>query len=284
MRQIILFLKNNKDFLSFLLFCLISFVSIFSYNSYHNFRFLKSSSIISASLLSKTNDLSSYLHLREQNQSLEQENRNLYQRLLDLNTEVARGLDIETEIEFSPLRYKAHRAEVVKNSVKYTKNFLLLNKGSKDLIGQDMGVVSSKGIVGIVTSSSKNYSVVMSVLNKLSKISVSLKKNGQYGSLSWNGKDTDILQLTDIPNSVEVFSGDTIVTDSRSTIFPKGIPVGVVHKVNKNPYDKSLLLQVKLFTDMENLHHVYILKKDDILEIKELEEEINKQISDESKQ
>ena len=66
-------------------------------------------------------------------------------------------------------------------------NFLTLNKGSKDGIRIGQGVIINDGIVGIVKSVSQNYSLVISILNKKTNVSIKFKKNNYVGSLKWNG-------------------------------------------------------------------------------------------------
>ena len=74
--------------------------------------------------------------------------------------------------------------------------------------------------------------------------------------------------------------GDTIVTAGHSNIFPKGIPIGKIKNINANTRDNSLLSNVELFTDMQNLQHVYIIKNKEQVELKKLEEEIQIQTNE----
>ena len=143
-----------------------------------------------------------------------------------------------------------------------------------------MGVVSPRGIVGIIDKATARYASVQSVLNTRSKISATHKKSGYYGTLSWDGKDPTIVQLTDIPSLAPISVGDSIVTAGHSSIFPKGIPIGRVLSVNANTRDNSLLSQVKLFTDMQQLQHVYIIKNKDQVPIQQLEEQIQEQANE----
>ncbi|MCJ7804558.1 hypothetical protein MUP35_02385, partial [Patescibacteria group bacterium] len=61
-------------------------------------------------------------------------------------------------------------------------------KGTKNGIKQDFGVITDKGILGIIDQTSKNYATVLSVLNSESNISAQLKKSNQFGTLKWDGK------------------------------------------------------------------------------------------------
>jgi len=90
--------------------------------------------------------------------------------------------------------------------------------------------------------------------------------------LVWDGKEYNKVQLTDIPRQANVKVGDTIVTSGRSTIFPEGILVGTVSKIDKNTSADNQI-SVHLFNDMSNLSHVYIVKNLHKLELKTLEDE-----------
>ena len=66
---------------------------------------------------------------------------------------------------------------------------------------------------------------------KDSRISSKLFKGGEIGTVTWNGNQPNILQLTGIPKSAKVAKGDSVVTSGYSTYFPKGIMVGIVTEV-----------------------------------------------------
>ena len=144
---------------------------------------------------------------------------------------------------------------------------MLLNKGKKDSIRQDFGVISSKGIVGVIDNTSKKYATVISVLSTTSHISAQLKKSNHFGSLVWNGKSPYFVQLTSIPKIAPIKKGDTIITSGRSAIFPKNIPVGTIEDYNLDASENYYTIEVRLFNDMTSLEHVYIIENKDIDEI-----------------
>ena len=139
-----------------------------------------------------------------------------------------------------------------------------------------MGVINSLGIVGIVDNTSNNYSTVISILNNKSQINAKLKKYNHFGSLIWNGKNTGFVQLIDIPRLAAIRKGDTIVTGGQSVIFPENINIGTVDKIYIDNKTNYYTLNVKLFNDMTNLGHVYILKSKNREEIINLEKKVEK--------
>jgi rod shape-determining protein MreC len=134
-----------------------------------------------------------------------------------------------------------------------------------------MGVITSKGIVGIIDNVSNKYATIQSILNTNSQINAKLKNVKHFGSLVWNTEDPNIIQLIDIPRLAAVKTGDTIVTGGRSTIFPEGILIGAVIDFELTEDENSQNLNIQLFNDMTNLEHVYIIDNLDTQEIINLE-------------
>ena len=277
MRLILLFFSKQRDFLVFLLLFIFSFSLVLNGNSLQRSKFLYvATGVVGAVYLLRTGVVQ-YFSLKQQNEQLAQENKQLHEQLLKERAQKLEELAKDPILLYAPEQYKVYRAEVIKNSYQLSKNYLIINKGQRDSIREDMGVVSPGGIVGIIDKTTTDYASVQSVLNTLSKISATHKKSGYYGTLSWDGKDPNVVQLTDIPSLATISPGDSIVTAGHSSIFPKGIPVGKVLSVNANTRDNSLLSQVKLFTNMQQLQHVYIIKNRDQAPIRAIEEQIQAQ-------
>ena len=107
------------------------------------------------------------------------------------------------------------------NSINKNKNIIVINKGEFDGITSEMGVISSKGVVGIIKNITDNYSSIVSLLNTDLRINAILKNSSTIGSISWDGLDPRIVQLNDIPLSSSIKVGDTIVTGVCHFIFLK---------------------------------------------------------------
>ena len=112
--------------------------------------------------------------------------------------------------------------------------------------------------------------------NVNSKINAKIKKSNHFGSLIWNGKSTGFAQLIDVPRLAGVRKGDTIVTGGQSIIFPENIGIGTIENIYTDEETNYYTLNVKLFNDMTNLGHVYIIKQKDAAEIENLENQSKK--------
>ena len=65
--------------------------------------------------------------------------------------------------------------------------------------------------------------------------------------------------------------GDTIVTGGQSIIFPENIGIGTIQKIYTDNVTNYYTLDIKLFNDMTNLGHVYVIKSKDREELINLE-------------
>jgi rod shape-determining protein MreC len=273
MQQIFNFIYKNSNRLLFLLLLGISLFLTIQSHSYHRSKVISSANFLSGGVYERINNVSEYLNLRTQNDALAQENAKLRSLLFDKKDTASipkldsiKGLH-PTDIIVS---------KVIHNSFNAHENYLTLNSGSAQGVKPDMGVINSLGIVGIVDNTSANYATVVSILNIKSQINAKLKKTDHFGSLSWDGKSTGFVQLTDVPRLAAIRKGDTIVTGGQSVIFPENINIGTIDRIRIDDQTHYYTLDVKLFNDMTNLGHVYIIKSKDREEIINLEKKEEK--------
>ncbi|HQZ23720.1 MAG TPA: rod shape-determining protein MreC [Flavobacterium sp.] len=272
MQQIFNFIYKNSNRLLFLLLLGISlFLSIQSH-SYHRSKLISSANFLSGGVYEKINNVSEYLNLRTQNDALAQENAKLRSLLFNAkDTSSIKKLDSLKGVNQNDIIV----SKVIHNTFNTHENYLTINSGSLQGVKSDMGVINSLGIVGIIDNTSNNYATVISILNVKSQINAKLKKSNHFGSLTWDGKSTGFVQLTDVPRLASIRIGDTIVTGGQSVIFPENINIGTVSKryyENETNYYK---IDVKLFNDMTNLGHVYIIKsknRDEIINLEKKKE------------
>lgn len=270
MQQIINFFLRNKVFLLYLFLMFLATVFTIQSHSYHKSRFINSANFLTGGIYNSVNDVQSFFNLRHQNKLLQEENNYLKSILYNSQGELKNNHD-STQIHGN---YKFIPARIIKNSYSLNNNVLLLNKGKKDSIKQDFGVITSKGILGIIDKTSKNYATVLSILNTNVKISAQLKNTNHFGSLIWDTKSPNTVQLTEISKIAPLKKGDTIVTSGRSIIFPKGIRIGTVENFELDDAENFYTIDVKLFNDMTNIEHVYIIENRN-------KEEINSLLSNE---
>ena len=263
MQQLLNFFFKNRTFLLFLMLFSFALGLTITSHDYHRSKFVNSSTLISGSIHAFFSKIGNYFNLNEENTILLQENNRLKELNLNLPIE---SIAVSNEVK----NYKLTPASVIKNTYAFPKNYLTLNKGERDLIKEDMGVITSKGLVGIIDKTSSKYARVISILNIKSKINAKLKKSNHFGTLEWNGENHRSVQLHDIQDLVKLVKGDTVVTSGYSSVFPENIPIGRIESFQLNETKDLYIINVVLFNDMTNLRHVHIIENLDLEQLKTL--------------
>jgi len=270
MQQIFNFLYKNSILLLFLLLLGISLTLSIQSHSYHRSKFVSSANSVTGYVYEQVHNVEEYFSLREQNEQLAAENAQLKRLLYNTTDTVSIA---EAKLPPATGNYRVIQSKVIKNSYNVHENYLTINSGRADGVTEEMGVISSRGVIGYIEKTSKNYATVISVLNLKFRLAAKIKKNNHFGTLTWNGKNTGFAQLIDVPRLASVKKGDTIVTGAESTYFPENIPVGTIEKVYIDKKTNYYTLDVRLFNDMTSLGHIYIIENKDRKEIKQLEQE-----------
>jgi rod shape-determining protein MreC len=268
MQQIFNFIFKNSNRILFLLLLGISLALTMQSHSFHRSKIISSANFLSGGVYERVNNINEYLNLRTQNDALAMENAQLKSLLFNKkDTSQIPKLDSLKGVKPTDIIV----SKVIHNSYNVYENYLTLNSGALQGVKSDMGVVNSLGIVGIIDNTSAHYATVISILNKKSQINAKIKKSNHFGSLIWNGKSTGFVQLIDVPRLAAIRKGDTIVTGGQSVIFPENINIGTIEKIYTDNQTNYYTLDVKLFNDMTNLGHVYIIKSKDREELLNLE-------------
>lgn len=269
MHQIISFFLRYKVFLLFLVLQIIAISLTIQSHSYHRSKFINSSNAITGFIYEKFNIIGNLRNLKKNNHQLAQENTKLKNLLtLKSDTTTAQKIKVLDSLIYQQ-NYTYIKATITNNVYHKSNNFLNLNRGQKDGVLNDMGVINSKGIVGIVSNTSNSFASVMSILNENSKINARLKKSNHFGTLSWDGKDYKTIQFEDLPRQSNLKVGDTVITDGKSIIFPEGILIGKI-KSFKSSNSNYNSVNIELFNDMSAIKHVNIVLNLDKIELQEL--------------
>ncbi len=258
MRNLFHFIARFHFTILFLMFEMLCIILLVRYNNFQQSTMLNSGNYICGMVYDNVSAITQYIHLKETNQALNKENSYLRGLLKQSHQLVADSTYVFNDSLYQQ-KYLYRSAKIINNSINKQNNYITLNKGRKNGIKPEMGVIANGGIVGVVVSVSDHYASVLSLLNSRLRISAKIKKNNYFGSLTWDGKDYRKAKLKEIPFNALVQKGDTIVTSGFSEIFPEGILVGVVNDISDESESNFHNINVLLFNDFKQLSYVQVI-------------------------
>ncbi len=256
MRNILALIQRFYVAILFVALEILSLIILFSSNNFQRSTFIRHSTDIVGNVYNQRDQLSRYLRLSEINDQLALENALLRARLPE-NFILSDTVTYEVSDSISRQRYTFQTARVINATVSREMNYLTLDRGSSQGLRPDMGVIANGSIVGVVTSVSSNFSVVMPVIH--SQFQTPVRLNGFYGQLSWPGGDPSIARIDDIPKHARVQPGDTAVTTGYSSYFPSGELVGFVESVNDDEKESFHVISIRLATEFRKLNYVEVV-------------------------
>ncbi len=256
MINLLYFLSRYGGLLTFVLLELLSIYLVVRYNQTQRDIYLNSSRYYSGILLEKTTQIRQYASMVEVADSLAKENAALYNRLYSQLAITPR--DTEVDSLLSPFEFIP--ARIIKNSINQPNNNLTLNKGELDGVREGMGVMLSKGVLGIVRTTSPHFCRVLSLLNSQTFISAAIKRNSAFGVIHWDGLLPNKVVLEEIPKHLDIQVGDTVITSGHSSVFPPGLEIGRVTRYHVPSGSNSFRIEVELFADLSRINRAYIIR------------------------
>ncbi len=228
-------------------------------------------SLYTNELTERYDELIGYISIREQLEQIKEENARLRAALpSSFETKFTQA---DTVVEDSlRQRYSFLPANIVSRSQFGYHNTLVLDIGRVHGVEPHQGVICSNGVLGFVTQVTNHYCRVMTVLHRNSRLSAGLRKNNEFGTLLWEGRDARYMQLTDVPSYVPVAKGDTVETTGYSNYFPTGIALGTVDKATVASDGTTWNIKVELLQDLRNVQHASVVRDLFKGEVDELQE------------
>ncbi|OOQ58149.1 rod shape-determining protein MreC [Mucilaginibacter pedocola] len=259
MRNLLIFITKYNAFFLFLIFEVSALIIYIKYNSFQKASVINSTNQVTGQFYQRADELKGYLSLREVNDKLAQENAALRNQLRSAKYADSVSKHVVNDTIYKQ-QYEYIDAKVINNSVNKRNNYLTITKGSKDGVAKGMGVICSTGTVGKVVLVGEHVAIVQSLLHKDSRFSAMLADNKEIGYLQW-GEDLDPHKglLVDVSNTARPRVGEAVVTSQLSSLFPAGIPIGKVSKLNAKGAGFFLNMEVALAVDFSKLEYVYVI-------------------------
>jgi rod shape-determining protein MreC len=275
MNKILEFFYKYLSVVIFLILEILAFLLVVNKNDLQRSVAFRYATTLSAWTYEVTNLVTDYFGLAEANKYLAEENARLYKEIADYKSKFVDSVDVQSMVTYqSSENYLS--AKVVFNSVYDLQNYIIIDKGSVHGVEEDMGVFAPQGVVGVVQRVSKNYAVVLPIINPEQVISAKIKGNNQLGSVKWDGKSPLKAKLYEIPSHVNVVAGDTVVTSGFSAIFPEGVMIGVVDKAAHVENTMYCDVDINLAVDFQSLSYVTVAVFENKNELLNLQKSLGK--------
>ncbi|HEY0298377.1 MAG TPA: rod shape-determining protein MreC [Arachidicoccus sp.] len=281
MKNIFLFIRRFFTFFLFLFLEGLCISFLVKYNRSYDAAYSETAHSITGAIDKRYNDLQYFFQLKKINKTLAAENAQLRTSVAHLlrkddtlnSNRLYTYIDsLNTDSSGTVHKYQYYEAKVVNNSVTNDNNFLTIERGSNQGAQKDMAVAGPLGVVGRVIAVSPNYSIVMSLLNHNMHITAQLKRSGfNDGYVDWNGKKVNIVQLNNVPKTVDIKKGDTVMTSNLSQNFPEKMMIGRVLDFKLNPATSYYSVDIATSTDFYSMQYVYVIKNNFANEQKTLE-------------
>lgn len=259
MRNLIAFLRRFRVFLLFAVLQIFALSTYFSFLNFPRTQYLTTASIVSGKVLKVRNDVTKHFNLSKNNLALQKENIFLRSRMPQSFQRLQNGL-VKIDDTLFQQQYTYIPAEVINSSTNRMNNYFTLNIGSLQGVKRRMGVFSEKGIVGIIHTTSEHYSIVKTVLTENINVDVVIEPMGIFGLLKWDGRDARYGMISGISNDFKIKKWSKVVTRGGSGIFPKGLHVGNIYKLEPVEGKPLWNVIIKFSEDYRALQRVYIVK------------------------
>lgn len=221
---------------------------------YQKRRLVSFGNSISGCFFNAQANLAEYFSLKEENQLMHEYNAML------MNALTQNVNDTSIIIDTASTTYRFIPAKVVNNSIYSVNNYLIIDKGKKDGVKKDMGVVCENGIVGKIANTTDNYSSVISVLHPYSVVSARFIENQHLANVSWETRDYRFGTVKDIPLHIDLQKGDSLVTSGFSNVYPADIMVGTIEEMLESDSKDFNTAKIRFSTNFSTLRHVYVIK------------------------
>ena len=210
-----------------------------------------------ATFTSIISDMFSITDLKRENEELRNTNTNLMLQISKLrkygivNDELKRLVNFKSNTD-----YPLIPAGIISRSLSMTQNTITLNVGEKEGVMPGMPIINDQGFIGMVYSTSQDFSIARTIHNTDLKLAVMDERSRVQGIMIWTGEE---LLIINIPNNFDLEVGDRIVTAEVSSIVPIPIPIGIIEEYKAVETSVFSYIRVKLFADLDPIENVFVL-------------------------
>ena len=148
-------------------------------------------------------------------------------------------------------------ANVIGKNLQLLRNTVTLDAGERSGVKMDMPIVTENGLAGKIVATSTGYAVAQILFNKEIRVSAKIERSRVDGIIRWDGGS--MLALQDVAKTLDVQTGDVIITSEYSSFLPPGIRIGVVTAARGAEGSLFQSIEVKPAVDFSRLEEVFVI-------------------------
>lgn len=199
-------------------------------------------------------------NLRNENEDLKRQVAELEGKIASYHEAYIENLRLRRLLDFkSTTKAETVAAQVIMHDLTGWFQTLMIDKGFRDGVAPDMPVVNDEGMIGRVLDVSDRNCRVLLITDPGSSVDAIIQRNRVRGILS--GKDASGCVLKYVRGNLDVQVGDLVVSSGKDGLYPKGLRLGVVQGVFKDPVDLFQKIDVKPLVRLSALEEVLIIKR-----------------------
>lgn len=248
---------NFKEYIVLIILLIISLI-LLSQNNAAGIQKVRSIAFGTfASVTSVFTDLFNISNLKKENGELRRTNAEMMLQVSKLREHGIINKDLQNLLALKDsTNFPLISASIVSKSLTKSQGTITLNAGKIQSVKVGMPVITDKGLVGIVFSTSDNYSIARTLTNVDLKLTVKSERTRENAVMKWNG---DWLVMINVPKTFNIKKGDRIVTSEISSIVPFPLPVGVVAEFGN--VETGIFNEVKIqpFVNFQEIENVFVL-------------------------
>src|SRR6266851_661246 len=209
----------------------------------------------------------------KENEQIRHENDALKLQISQLQGKAAEADRLAALLNFRQSHANVHMigARVIGTGAGTASLTIQLDRGERDGIRKNMGVITPDGVVGKVVEAYPNASQVLLLTDKESGVGAMLADSRVQGPVGGQGEP--LLVMKYVPNDDTVNVGERVITSGMDRIFPRDLPVGTVTEIKSgNPFKQ---IRIKPAANLERLEAVFVLLSLHPLEMKNEEHPAN---------
>ncbi|MDD4237617.1 MAG: rod shape-determining protein MreC [Desulfotomaculaceae bacterium] len=198
----------------------------------------------------------------ERSQALEQEVESLQYEITQLNEYKAENQRLTGLLNYKQVMVQQYDLLVASVIARDPGNWfatVTLNRGSRDGVRENMTVLTPQGLVGRVITVSNTNCEVLLITDPRSGVGALIQETRAPGIVEGTVGSSGLARIIHIPNDAQVEEGQVVVTSGLGSIFPKGIPIGIIASVSVESAGLFKRADIRLFADMNQLEEVFIV-------------------------